>query len=250
MSGHSKWSTIKRQKGATDVKRGMTFTKLANTITIATRLGGSGSPEDNPRLRFAVDQARTVSMPKDNIQRAIDRGLGKLPGQTIDEVIYEGFGPGRAAFLVEGATDNRMRTTQEIKNLFDRSGGAMGAPGSTAYMFDRKGEIKVRGKGGEPDDEELELIDLGVEDLEAFEEDGVKKFLVYTEVNGLNNVSKQVTDAGFSVEFSGIIYQPNITVQISDPEVIKKAVDLAGRLEDHDDVQKIFTNFEIINYPD
>lgn len=144
MSGHSKWSTIKRAKGAADIKRGLTFTKVANAITIATKMGGSGDPDSNPRLRMAVDEARGVNMPKDNIQRAIDRGLGKLPGQTLEEVLYEGFGPGKTAFLVEGVTDNKMRTLQEVKNLFDKNGGSLGGQGSVAYMFDRVGEIRVK----------------------------------------------------------------------------------------------------------
>ena len=118
MSGHSKWSTIKRAKGVADVKRGLTFTKIANAITIAAKIGGSSDPNFNPRLRVAMDSARAVNMPKDNIQRAIDKGFGKLPGQTIEEVLYEGFGPGGAAFMVEGVTDNKLRTSSEIKNIF------------------------------------------------------------------------------------------------------------------------------------
>ena len=146
MSGHSKWSTIKRQKGAADIKRGQTFTKLANAITIAVKMGGSGDPESNPRLRMEMEEAKAVNMPKDNVQRAIDRGLGKLPGQTLEEVLYEGFGPGKVAFLVEGVTDNKLRTLQEIKNIFERGGGHMAGQGSVAYMFGRYGEIKVKGK--------------------------------------------------------------------------------------------------------
>src|SRR3989344_270680 len=156
MSGHSKWSTIKRAKGAADIKRGMTFTKLANAITLAAKLGNSGDPDSNPRLRVAIDAARNANMPKDNVQRAIDRGLGRLPGQTIEEVLYEGFGPGKVAFIVEGITDNKLRTLQVIKNLFERSGGALASTGSVSYMFDRVGEIKVVGKNGSSEDEILE----------------------------------------------------------------------------------------------
>ncbi len=143
MSGHSKWSTIKRQKGVADIKRGQTFTKLANAITIAVKLGGSGDSASNPRLRMEVEEARGVNMPKENIQRAIDRGLGKLPGQTLEEVLFEGFGPGKVAFLLEGVTDNKMRTYAEVKNIFEKAGGSLAGQGSVAYMFDRKGEIKV-----------------------------------------------------------------------------------------------------------
>src|SRR3989344_5581753 len=160
MSGHSKWSTIKRQKGVADIKRGQTFTKLANAITIAVKMGGSGDPESNPRLRVEIEEAKSVNMPKENVSRAIDRGLGKLPGQTLEEVVYEGFGPGRAAFIVEGVTDNKLRTLQEIKNIFERSGGSLAGQGAVSYMFERKGELKVIGKRGNKDEEMLELIDL------------------------------------------------------------------------------------------
>src|SRR3989338_4648325 len=148
MSGHSKWSTIKRQKGTADVKRGQAFTKLANVITIAVRAGGSGDPGVNPRLRTVLEEAKSLNMPKDNIQRAIDRGLATLRQGSagLEEVIYEGFGPGKVAFLVEGVTDNKLRTLQEIKSLFEKSGGSLGGSGSTAYMFEKVGEIKVKSK--------------------------------------------------------------------------------------------------------
>src|SRR5947208_2153580 len=141
MSGHSKWSTIKRAKGVADIKRGQTFTKVAMAIAVAAKAGGSGNPDDNPRLRQVLEEAKTVNMPKENVQRAIDRGLGKLPGQTIEEIVYEGYGPGKVAFLIEVATDNKLRTLQEMKNIFDRSGGSLAGQGSVSYMFDNKGEI-------------------------------------------------------------------------------------------------------------
>src|SRR3989338_257110 len=165
MSGHSKWSTIKRAKGAADIKRGLTFTKVANAITIAVKQGGSGDPDSNPRLRMVMEEAKAVNMPRDNVQRAIDRGLGKLPGQSVEEVLYEGFGPSKVAFLVEGVTDNKLRTLQEVKNLFERNGGSLAGQGSVAYMFERKGELKVIGKRGNKDEEMLELIDLGAGDI-------------------------------------------------------------------------------------
>ena len=175
MSGHSKWSTIKRQKGAADIKRGLTFTKVANAITIAVKLSGSGDPNSNPRLRVVLEQAKAVNMPKENVQRAIDRGLGKLPGQTLEEVTYEGFGPGKVAFYLEGVTDNKLRTLQEIKNIFERSGGSLGGSGSTAYMFSPKGEIKIVTKGGSNEDEMLELIDLSAEDVEEFYDENIER---------------------------------------------------------------------------
>jgi YebC/PmpR family DNA-binding regulatory protein len=242
MSGHSKWSTIKRAKGVADARRGATFTKLANAITLAAKLGSNGDPNSNPRLRYAVDAAREVNMPKENIQRAIDRGLGKLPGQTIEEVSYEGFGPSRVAFLIEGITDNKNRTTAEIKNIFDRSGGMMG---STAYLFDKKGEIKVVSKGGSKDDEELELIDAGIEDLEELEEDSGRKYLVYCDPSDLGNVSKNITQLNYTVESAEIAFKPNQIIDLTEEDLAQKVIEFAEKLEDHDDIQKVYANFDI-----
>lgn len=260
MSGHSKWSTIKRQKGAADIKRGMTFTKIANAITIATKLGGSADFNANPRLRMALEGAREANMPKENVERAIDRGLGKLPGQTIEEVIFEGFGPGKTAFIVEALTDNRSRTLQEIRNLFEKSGGTLGSFGSTSYMFDKIGEIKLKSKGELLEDEILELIDLGAEDVEDFLEpfdsnstsltasaqgNNVQKYLVYTKPSELANMSNKITQAGFEVEDTSLSLKPNVTVEIDSKEALK-ILDFAGKLEEHDDVQKVYSNFIIL----
>lgn len=252
MSGHSKWSTIKRAKGVADIKRGQTFTKLANAITIASRLGNSGDPNANPRLRMELEEARKVNMPKDNVQRAIDRGLGKLPGQNLEEVVYEGFGPAKVAFYIEGVTDNKLRTNQEIKHIFDRSGGNLGGQGSTTYMFDKKGEIRVKSKGGEKDEEMLELIDLGAEDVEDFVESfdsaqgqEMQMYLVYIESLELNTMGIKITQAGFEIESSEIIMKPNLTVDIHDKETAQKVLDFAEKLEDNDDIQKVYANFDI-----
>lgn len=245
MSGHSKWSTIKRAKGAADIKRGLTFTKVANAITIAVKMGGSGDPESNPRLRMVMEEAKVVNMPKDNVQRAIDRGLGKLPGQTLEEVLYEGFGPAKTAFLAEGVTDNKMRTYAEIKNFFERGGGSLAGGGSVAYMFDRKGEIKVQSKGGNPEDEMLELIDAGAEDVEDYIEDNTQKYLVYTEVLELNTVGNKITQEGYQVESQGLVYRPNILLPINDAETAKKVMEFAQELEELSDVQKVYANFDV-----
>lgn len=245
MSGHSKWSTIKRAKGAADAKRGNIFTKLGNLIALAARNGNSGDLETNSRLRMAVESARTVNMPKENIQRAIDRGLGKLPGQSFEEVVYEGFGPAKTGFIVEAVTDNKNRTLSEIKNTFERSGGGLGSSGSVSYMFDKVGEIKLLSKGGAVDDEELELIDLGAEDVEDFKEDDIQKYLVYTTVPNLFTVSNNITQSGFKVELSEPVQKPNITVEISGNETIEKVINLAEKLESMDDVQKVYANFHI-----
>lgn len=245
MSGHSKWSTIKRAKGAADAKRGLSFTKLGNAITIAAKLGNSGDIDSNPRLRMAVEEARSISMPKENIQRAIDRGLGNLPGQVLEEMTYEGFGPGKAAFFVEAVTDNKLRTLAEMKNLFDRSGGALGATGSTAYMFKKMGEIKVLGKGGSSEDEILEIIDGGAEDVEELEEDGKLKYLVYTDPTSYSQVLDYLKGQNFEIEFSEIIMKPTMFTEITDKDKAEKALAFAERLENHDDVQKVHANFDI-----
>lgn len=250
MSGHSKWSTIKRQKGATDIKRGLTFTKIANAITIAARSGGSGNPDSNPRLRASLESARKVNMPKENVARAIDRGLGKLPGQTLEEVYYEGFGPSKVAFYLEGVTDNRLRTSQEVKNLFERAGGNLGSIGSTAYLFTKVGEIRVKGKGGGVDEEMLELIDLGAEDVEPFGDaqdriDGVQKYLIYIETSKLNQVSNNVIQSGFAVEEAGIVMKPNLIVEITAKEEAERVLSLAEKLGELDDIQKVYANFDI-----
>lgn len=245
MSGHSKWSTIKRQKGVADIKRGLTFTKISNAITVAARLGGSTDPNSNSKLRAALETAHTVNMPKENVQRAIDKGLGKLPGQIIEEVIYEGFGPGKVAYLIETVTDNKLRTNQEIKSIFERSGGSLGGQGSTAYMFDKKGEIKVKSKGGNKDEEMLTLIDLGAEDVDDFLEDNIQKYLIYVEPGKSNEISNKFTQSGFTVEESALIYKPNITIEINDQGTAKKVLDFTEKLEDSDDVQKVHANFDI-----
>lgn len=250
MSGHSKWATIKRAKGANDAKRGQTFTKISNAITIAARLGGGGDPDSNPRLRMVLDQARSVNMPKENVQRAIDRGLGNLPGQKLEEVTYEGFGPSRVAFIVEAVTDNRNRTLAEVRNLFERSGGTMGNTGSVAYMFEQMGEIRVKSKGGDKDEEELELIDLGAEDVEEYSEEdepGVTRnmYLVYTRQPNLSSTSKNIAHAGFGVENAELVMRPKITQEVTDVNAAKKVVEFAQKLEDSEDIQKVYPNFDI-----
>lgn len=245
MSGHSKWSTIKRAKGAADAKRGLTFTKLGNAITIAAKLGNSGDSESNPRLRMALEEARSVNMPKENIQRAIDRGLGNLPGQSLEEVVYEGFGPEKVAFYIEAVTDNKLRTLAEMKNLFDRSGGALGANGSTAYMFKKVGEIKVVGKGASSDEEILEIIDAGAEEVEELNEEGRLEYLIYTDPIALSQVSKSLKEQGFSIESAEIIMKPTILTEVNDKEKAEKVLGFIERLETNDDIQKVYANFDM-----
>jgi YebC/PmpR family DNA-binding regulatory protein len=245
MSGHSKWSTIKRQKGVADIKKGQTFTKIAGTIALAAKEGGSGDPNTNPRLRMVLETAKSVNMPNENIKRAIERGLGKGK-EALEEVVYEGFGPGQVAFIVEGITDNHLRTNQEVKSIFERNGGNLAGVGAVSYMFEKKGEIKVKSKGENSEDEEmLELIDLGAEDVEDFEEDGEHKYLVYTLPNELAQVSNKIAQLGYTVTSQDLVMKPNILQTISDKDLVQKVINFAEKLEGHDDVQKVFANFDI-----
>lgn len=245
MSGHSKWSTIKRAKGATDAKRGLTFTKVGNAITIAAKSGNSGDPETNPRLRMVLEEARSVNMPKENVQRAIDRGLGKLPGQSLEEVVYEGFGPSKTAYFIEAVTDNKLRTLAEMKNLFDRGGGALGGNGSTSYMFKKTGEIKVSTKGGDSQDEILEIIDGGAEDVEEITEEGKLKYIVYADPTSYSSVLSFLKEKGFNIEYSEIIMKPTILTEIKDKEKAEQILNFTEKLEDHIDVQKVYASFSI-----
>jgi YebC/PmpR family DNA-binding regulatory protein len=184
-------------------------------------------------------------MPKENIQRAIDRGLGRLPGQTFEEIHFEGFGPGKVAFIVTGVTDNKNRTLAEIRNLFDRSGGALGSTGSVGYMFDKKGLIHAKSKGGSQEDEELELIDTGADDIEAVESEEGRKYLIYTDPTTTSQVSKNITQYGFEVEKMEIMYKPTIITNITDKEVAEKVLNFVEKLEDNDDIQTVSSNFDI-----
>lgn len=241
MSGHSKWSTIKRQKGAADIKRGQTFTKLGNAITIATREGGGSDPASNFKLRLAIDQARAANMPKENMQRAIDRGMGKGGAQALESVTYEGYGPGKVALLVEAATDNRNRTTSEVRNVIERSGGAFAGPGSVSWMFADEGVIVVP-KGGRSIYEFLDLaIEAGAEDV-AEAGDMIE---VYTKPNSLESVKKVLMEKGLTIDSAEISKKPTTTMAIGDVDVAKKILDLMEKLESLDDVQKVHSNFDI-----
>lgn len=238
MSGHSKWATIKRAKGAADAKRGQLFTKLAGTIAIAVRQGGSSDPDANPRLRLAVDKAKSSNMPKESIERAIQRGAGVSGDSVLEEVVYEGFGPGGTAFIVEAVTDKKQRTVAEVKSVFDKNGGSMGAQGSVAYQFDRVGEIVA--KAGDKSAEELLDIALesGAEDVEN--ESDIAYF--YTQPTNLMQVKKMLEDNGLVIEDAEIVYKPKTFV--NSPEHQSKVEGLMQKLEDLDDVQKVYTNFE------
>lgn len=242
MSGHSKWSTIKRQKGAADIKRGQTFTKLGNAVSIAVREGGGGDPSSNFKLRLAMDQARAANMPKENIQRAIDRGLGKGGGAgQIESVVYEGYGPGKIALVVEAVTDNKNRTTGEVRSLIERSGGSFVSPGTVSWMFTDEGMVVVP-KDNKTIDEFLDLaIEAGAEDV-AEAGDAVE---IYTKPGTLESVKGVLVQKGLAVTSAEIAKKPSTVVTISDADVAKKILDLMEKLENLDDVLKVYSNFDI-----
>lgn len=240
MSGHSKWSTIKRQKGANDAKRGLAFTKLANAITMAVRQGGGiTDPNGNFRLRLAIDAARSINMPKDTIERAVQRGNAK-DASSMMEVVYEGFGPGGFSVMIEAITDNKQRTTPEIKTLFDKNGGTMGVPGSVSYQFSQKGQITVSKENLSLDDIFMVAAEAGADDIEDLGEE----VLIYTAPELLHKVRTALEAAGMKVNSSENINSPIVSKILSESEG-QKAINFLEKLEDHNDVQKVYANFEI-----
>ncbi len=239
MSGHSKWSTIKRQKGTADAKRGVAFTKISNQITMAVREGGGGDVDSNFKLRLAVEKAREVNMPKDNISRAIEKGLGKGSGANLESAVYEGFGPHGAAIVVETITDNRTRTGADLRNAFDKNGGTLGSTGTVSYMFRRVGEIAI-GKSNVSYDEVLEkALEAGADDIEEAEE----AFLVYTSPENLHKIKDALTKAGLTITSAELIFRPNKETLVSLDEA--KHVEIEAfleKIEDMDDVQSVFIN--------
>lgn len=240
MSGHSKWSTIKRQKGAKDAARGAVFTRLGNAIAVAAR--GGDDPNMNFALRLAVDKAKAANMPMANIQRSIDRGSGKLGGATIEEVMYEGYGPGGAAIIVECATDNKNRTYPEVRLAFSKNGGNVAEPGAVAYQFSRKGLIRANFVEGTPDDIMLQAIDAGADDAEVIENN---ELLIYTDPQQLAAVRDDLQAKGFGILEAELTFVPNNTVEIDNPETTRKLVNLMNALEDLDDVTNVHSNFDI-----
>lgn len=241
MSGHSKWSQIKRQKGVADIKKGQVFTKLARAITVAVKSGGSADPNSNFKLRLAIEQARAVNMPKDSIERAVEHGLSKAGDLDFEELVYEGYGPGGIAVLVEATTENRNRTASAIKNIFEKSGGNLASPGAVMWQFSKEGLILVELDGKTAEEIILGAADLGAED--AIEvEDGVE---IYTKPEELEDIKRKLFDRGFKVEIAEISARPQNTVVINDSEVAKKVLDFVDRLDSDEDVQKVYANFDI-----
>ncbi|HWZ66140.1 MAG TPA: YebC/PmpR family DNA-binding transcriptional regulator [Patescibacteria group bacterium] len=242
MSGHSKWSTIKREKGLKDAKRGAEFTRLGNAIALAAKSGAD--PEMNFALRLAIDKARAANMPMANVQRSIDRGSGKLGGAVIEEVLYEGYGPGGIAVLVECATDNKNRTYPEVRLMFSKNGGNIAEPGSVAYQFARKGIIRANFIENDADAAMLAAIDAGAEDAEVIENN---ELLIYTDPKELAAVRNDLQAKGFGIEEAELTFVPNNTVEITDAETARKIVNLMNALEDLDDITNVHSNFDIKN---
>lgn len=240
MAGHNKWSKVKRLKGALDVKRGKVFSKLSREITLAAKQGG-GSPDLNARLRSAILAAKAVNMPGDTLDRAIKKGTGELGGAAIEEVMYEGYGPGGVAFLVEVVTDNRNRAANDLRILFSKNGGTFADAGSVAYMFTRHGEIRLD-KGTLDEDAVMELaLDAGADDVQ---DDG-EEWVITTAQDKLFAVAGVLKDKGVTPKSPRLTYQCSTSVQVTDPVVASQLLKLYDILDDYDDTQDVHANFEI-----
>jgi YebC/PmpR family DNA-binding regulatory protein len=239
MSGHSKWATIKRKKAVTDAKRGKIFTQIIKEITIAARMGG-GDPKGNPRLRLAVDKAKAANMPADNIKRAIMKGTGELPGTTYEDVTYEGYGPGGVALIIESVTDNKNRTVSEIRHLLERHNGKLGATNSVAWMFHRKGVLRIN-KSNYNEDELMNLaIEAGADDMKTDRD----MYEIYTTPEMFETVKQTMEAKGIKMDEAEIqmIPENNVKVDGKDAEQVLK---LMEALEEHEDVQHVYSNFDI-----
>lgn len=235
MAGHSKWSKIKRQKGANDAARGAVFTRLGNAIAVAARNGED--PDMNFSLRLAIDKAKAANMPMANIQRSIDRGAGKLGGEQVQEVMYEGYGPGGAAILVECATDNVNRTYPEVKLAFSKHGGNIAEKGAVAFQFDRKGSIRIAATG---DVAMMAALDAGAEDVQEDDEGSV----IFTDPKELAQVREKLHSLGQEILEAELTFVPNNTVDISDEATAAKLLRVLEALEDNEDVTNTYTNVE------
>jgi YebC/PmpR family DNA-binding regulatory protein len=239
MSGHSKWSTIKRQKGANDAKRGALFTKVAREISVAARQGG-GDPDANYRLRLAIEKARSVNMPADNIKRTIDKATGGGEAEQYEEIVYEGYGPGGVAVLVEAQTDNRNRTAAEVRSIFTKAGGQLAGSGAVAWQFEPRGLITIIRNGLDADEVALTAIDVGAEDVDTEDDEAIE---VYTSPGDLEAVRKGLETAGISVESAEATMVAKQTVEL-DAGKARQALRMVELLEDLDDVSRVSANFD------
>ena len=241
MSGHSKWSTIKRQKGVNDAKRGQVFTKLAGTVTIATKEGGGGDPASNFKLRLAMDQAKLANMPKENIERAIERGLGRAGAVALDTVTYEGYATGKVALVVEVATDNRNRITPQVRGAIEKAGGTFASPGAVSWMFKEQGLVTLQ-KEGKTFDEIFEAaVEAGAEDVE----DAGDVVEVFTKPSEVEKVKNVLAGKGLTVQSAEIFKKPTTVQAVADANMARKVLALIEKLEDLEDVQKVYANFDI-----
>ena len=240
MAGHSKWANIQHRKGRQDAKRGKIFTRLIKEITVAAKMGG-GDPDMNPRLRLAVDKAYENNMPKDNVERAIKRGTGGLDGVNYEEIRYEGYGLNGAAIIVDCLTDNRVRTVAEVRHAFTKFGGSLGTTGAVAWQFERRGVVLVA--TAEADEDELVLVaaEAGADDVEL---DG-SSFVVTGAPESLTSVREALEAAGFAIESVELAMVPKTTVSVSDESTARKIMNLVDGLEESDDVQDVYANFDI-----
>ena len=238
MSGHNKWSQIKHRKGAADAKRGKLFTRIAKEIIISAREGG-GDINTNSRLRTAVQNARGANMPKDNIDKAIKRGTGEIDGIIYEEIVYEGYGQNGIAIIVETMTDNRNRTVADVRHVFSKHGGNLAENGAVSWIFDQKGLIEIKSEGYEEDEFMMKALDLGAEDVEIQED----TFLVYTTLPDFYKVVSAFEENGFNIEKAELTRVPKNTINAD--EIAEKLLKLLDKLEDLDDVQKVYANFEI-----
>jgi len=239
MSGHSKWASIKHKKAATDVKRGKIFSKLAKEITISAK-GGGGDLDANARLRLAVNKAKSVNMPADNIDRAIKKGTGELPGVSYEEISYEGYGPKGVAFIVEALTDNKNRTAAEIRNIFSKKGGNMAGPGSVSWMFTKKGFIMVKDSSADEDKVFTAALDSGAEDIKTES----SLYEITTPIAAFEKVKNALEEASIEIESAEITMIPSSSIQIEGDDA-KQVLALIDLLEDYEDVQNVYANFDI-----
>ena len=240
MAGHSHWAQIKHKKAKVDAQRGKLFSKIIREITVAVREGGP-NPETNSRLRTAIENARRVNMPSETIERAIKKGAGEMGGESYEEVLYEGYGPGGVAIMVMATTDNRNRTTAEIRHVFSKHGGNLGSSGCVSYMFERVGYMEVPKEGLSEDVLYEKAIEAGAEDIET----GETSYIIYTKPEMFYTVKDSLLKENIPVENATITYKPLSTVQITDPETAKKLIKLLDALDELDDVQNVISNFDI-----
>jgi len=241
MSGHSKWAQIRRSKGVNDARRGQLFTRLGRELVVAVREGGSGDPNANFRLRMAVQRARDANMPMDNIERTIKRAVSGSEGNNLEEITYEGYGPGGTAIVVQTLTDNRNRTVAEVRNAFNRNAGNMGENGCVDWLFEVKGVIEVELQGHDPDELSLEILDLGAEDVEPVNPDD-EVLTVYTEPSEVEKVHQALEKHNYKVLKSESTLVPQTKIELAEEKVAHQAIRLIEKLEELDDVQNVYTN--------